>query len=108
MEARADAIRLRLDMGRQRRHELELRGCENLREAKLGGRSRQACEKKRFGFRLGEAGELRAIAIHKLETAAAAAVRIDGDTGGAQLIDIAKDRSDGNLEMSRELGRAHP
>ena len=67
----------------QSRHQLELRGGQYLREAELRGRARESCKKQRLGFRLGEAGQLRAIAVHQLETAAAAAIRIDGNTGGA-------------------------
>ncbi len=83
MEARRDAFRARLHAGGQGRHQFQPRGRQKIGEAEFGGRPGQSSQEKRFGFRLGDAGELGAIAVQQPEAAGAAALGVDGEVPAA-------------------------
>jgi hypothetical protein len=64
----------------------------------------------RRGLRLArrQAGQPRAIAVEQLESAARAAVAVNGDARGRQRVDVAIDGAFGHLEFAGEIGRGEP
>src|ERR1035437_3963006 len=93
---------------RQGCQHFQLRGRENGAQPELGRLSRVT--RKEQGFRLfgREAGEPRSIALHQLEAAVCTSIRVDGYPRAAQLVDVAVDSSNRDLELVCHLLGRHP
>ncbi len=102
VKARTDALGPRSGSRRQAREHLEL-GCGRVRaDAEVCGRLADTREQERLGFRGREAGERRAVALEQAEAAVAAALGKDRDARGAQLVHVAVDGPDRDVEAARE------
>ena len=108
MEALRDLLRAEAAALGQGGRELELRRQELVGEAELRRGARQARQEQRLGLVLGEAGELGAKAVEQLEAAARPAIGIDRHAGGAELLDVAIDGADRDLERRRQLVGGQP
>src|SRR5258708_402036 len=59
----------------------------------------QAGQEQRLGLRLVEPGQLGAIAVHQPKAARTPALGIDRHARGAEVVDVAIDRADRDLEL---------
>jgi hypothetical protein len=108
VEPRADAARVCAGAFGQCRAQFQLGRREHVGEAKLRRGSRQAGERQRLGLGGRQARELGAVAVEQLEATARAAIRIDRHVRGAELIDVAIDGANRNLEFARQRFGRHP
>ncbi len=104
VEALDQARGPRPELDRQRREDLELGGGDDRPEPELGGRSGQSGEEQRLGLLGGHPGQPRPVAVHQPDPAVRAALGVDRHARRAQRLDVAVDRSFGDLELARQLG----
>ena len=95
----------RPQLRRQRGHDLELGSGDDRAQTELRRRAGQAGRNRRLGLVGGHPGKPRPIAVDQPDAAERATLGEDRHTGGAQLLDVAVDRPDRDLELARELGR---
>jgi hypothetical protein len=106
MEARGDALGAGAAVGWEACEQLELRSGGFGADAEILCGAPCSREQQHLGFAGREAGELGAIAFMKRETARAATLGIDRNARGAELVDVAIDGADRNLELARQrIGR---
>ena len=105
MEPLADAGGAIHRRGRQRSQQLQT-GCGQwFGQTHVGGRPWKTG--KQQGLRLGrrQPGQPRAVPVDQLESAAGAAIGVDRDARGTQLVHVAIDGADRHLELLCELLR---
>ena len=105
VEALDQARGPRPQLGRQGGHDLELCGGHDRPEAELGGRAGEPGQEQRLGLVRGHAGQPRPVAVDEADAAVRPALGEDRDAGRAQLLDVAVDGPDGDLQLTGELRR---
>ena len=106
MQAFADPVGLLAPAAGQTGQHLQPCRCCRCAQPQLGGRAGQASEQERIGLGLGHAGELGTPAGAQLKAALAPTLAPQRDTGGRELVDVAKDRPLRHLHHLRQrLGR---
>lgn len=96
-------------MPRARRgRELARRLVELRPEAQVGSRPLPAERKQRLQLRLGQPGEVGAVAVEQVRAAARPPVGRDRNARRAQRVQIAKDRAPRNLEARGQVAGAQP
>jgi hypothetical protein len=99
MKSRCEPVGGVLRALRQRSGQFQLRRRQQIGEPKFSRRSRQSGEKECRGFGRRQTGELGAIPVEELEPAIGTPIGIDRYICRAQLVDVAIDRANRDLEL---------
>jgi hypothetical protein len=108
MKSSRDPVGSMLGALRQGGRQFQLRRRQQISEPKFCRRSRQPGEEEGRGFGRRQTGELGAIPVEELEPAIGTAIGIDRHICRTQLVDVAIDGPDGDLELLGQGPRGHP
>src|SRR5215210_1846305 len=102
-ESRRAGTELRREGG----HDLEARGRDHGPKPQLRGRAGQARQEQRLRLLAGHPRQPRPVPLDESHAAVRSAIRVDGDAGLAQRLDITVHRPNRHLELARQLRSGH-